>query len=62
MENNLCDGLYIDNRVDYLNVLTSQMAVSIENIKFMLSQNEKQAEQLRYVNRCLDSYLFIFIF
>jgi histidine kinase len=53
IENNLCDGLYNNNHVDLLKVLTSQMAISLENIRFLHDQMEKQSEQLRYSNQYL---------
>ena len=48
LENNLCDELYNNNHVDLLKVLTSQMAISLENIRFLHDQMEKQSEQIRY--------------
>ena len=49
LENNLCDELYDNNHVNLLRVLTSQMVISLENIRFLHDQMEKQSEQLRYV-------------
>ena len=47
LENNLCDELYNNNHVDLLKVLTSQMAISLENIRFLHDQMEKQSERMR---------------
>lgn len=47
LENNLCEGLYCKSHVDLLKVLTSQMAISLENIDFLHFQIEKQSEKLR---------------
>lgn len=49
LENNLCDSLYNKSRVDLLKVLTSQMAISLENIRFLHVQMEKQTQQIMWV-------------
>ena len=45
LENNLCDGLYNNNHVDLLKVLTSQMAISLENIRFLHDQVVEQRDR-----------------
>ena len=45
LENNLCDELYNNNHVDLLKVLTSQMAISLENIRFLHDQVVEQRDR-----------------
>jgi nitrogen-specific signal transduction histidine kinase len=49
LENNSCAGLYGKSRVDILMVLTSQMANSLESVRILQEQVEKQTEKLKYV-------------
>jgi hypothetical protein len=57
MENNLCAGLYSTNRVDLMMVLTSQIAISLESVRLLHDQVEKQTAELRLKNRQLQ-FLF----
>jgi hypothetical protein len=58
LENNLCPGLYSKSKVDLLMVLTSQMAISFERIKFLNEQVEKQTEKIRHPT---NFYLFFIL-
>lgn len=59
LENNLCNGLFHNSQVGLLQVLTSQMAISLENIHYLHDQMEKQTQQIMYVFLFL---LFKFLF
>lgn len=48
LENNLYEGLFTRHRMELLNVLTSQMAITIENARFFKVQMQEQIEKLRF--------------
>lgn len=48
LENNLYEGLYTKDRVDILSVLTSSMAIALENAQYFHVKLEHQLEKIRY--------------
>lgn len=49
LENSMCEGLYTSSYVGLLKVLTSQMAISLENIRHLHEQITIQSQKIRYV-------------
>jgi histidine kinase len=47
LENNLYEGLFTKRRGDLIGVLTSQMAIALENMRFFNAQMEVQFEKIR---------------
>jgi histidine kinase len=55
LENNLCEGLFTKRRSELLGVLTSQMAITLENMRFFNAQMEVQFEKIRLEKLAHDS-------
>eukprot|EP00026_Physarum_polycephalum_P000093 Phypoly_transcript_00093.p1 GENE.Phypoly_transcript_00093~~Phypoly_transcript_00093.p1 ORF type:complete len:2228 (+),score=422.82 Phypoly_transcript_00093:105-6788(+) len=47
LENNLFEGLFTKHRMDFLLVLTSQMAITLENTRFFNAQMKEQIAKLK---------------